>query len=383
MGHPRKDQRGPSSKGNNPRMSSSYAMAAARPPVAFRPDQPPPPIAQALQANPAAGDNLGHFLTVFQQVAAHYQRLLDAAEERERRLEARFARTETKLEESLARIQALERRLASSGGHQHHRRYQEPSRSENTPLTNDYLDRLEEIKNKGPIERPGSKIVFYEKEEDLFSSKEGTIVHSVPADLRCDLGLAGQCAKRFGKPPAPTTGAQVGDVLAQDAGALGTLLSLVTKDKAPYRFQKRPEAFLDTIKVAFDCLFAYFEEHKVRKIAMPRLCSGLDGLAWPWVKDELLKRSKKLRYIPKGSALEVHVYHLPPRAERRPTSGAPALEVDGPLRTINENKDEVDDDDDDFEDVVGDVENDVTLSQTKRQDDAGVVTRRKNKSRNF
>ncbi|CAB3374430.1 Hypothetical predicted protein [Cloeon dipterum] len=347
-------------------MSSSYATAAARPPVAFRPDQSPPPIAQALQANPAAGDNLGHFLTVFQQVAAHYQRLLDAAEERERSLEARFARTETKLEESLARIQALERRLASSGGHQHHRRYQEPSRSENTPLTNDYLDRLEEIKNKGPIERPGSKIVFYEKEEDLFSSKEGRI-----------------CAKRFGKPPAPTTGAQVGDVLAQDAGALGTLLSLVTKDKAPYRFQKRPEAFLDTIKVAFDCLFACLEEHKVRKIAMPRLCSGLDGLAWPWVKDELLKRSKKLRYIPKGSALEVHVYHLPPRAERRPTSGAPALEEDGPLRTINENKDEVDDDDDDFEDVVGDVENDVTLSQTKRQDDAGVVTRQKNRSRNF
>jgi hypothetical protein len=49
----------------------------------------------------------------------------------------------------------------------------------------------------------------------------------------------------------------------------------------------------------------FVAEQKLEDIAMPRMCSGLDGLNWLWVRDVLQDAWK-------DTDLTVHVYNLKP-----------------------------------------------------------------------
>jgi hypothetical protein len=68
-------------------------------------------------------------------------------------------------------------------------------------------------------------------------------------------------------------------------------------------------------------------ENDYKEVAIPRICSGLDGLNWLWVKD-------RLQNFLKDSSVKVHVYNM----RRRPLRDDPILEEtdSGPPAVIAE-----------------------------------------------
>jgi hypothetical protein len=192
------------------------------------------------------------------------------------------------------------------------KKYPYPTAAPDTPNTNAYLKTAEELieaEERGQSMAPeGMKCKFVEhfgKEEgNLLKAKEAVKYQAVSADLECRKGLAGQFAAVIGKPKERQL-QQLGTILVQDAGDMGKVKSVITKRLYHHKFPKKPEPFITEMEMALhkvaEDIIENVAEHP--KVAIPRICSGLDGLKWPWVQ-------YKLQHWLKDTEVEIHVYNL-------------------------------------------------------------------------
>jgi hypothetical protein len=125
----------------------------------------------------------------------------------------------------------------------------------------------------------------------------------VAADLRCGVGVAASIIEAAGERPDCEPGSpKIGDIEKQEAEGMGTIYHLVTKDKSPHKFYKRPESFLVNTKKAFKKLAATIKAEKLPEVAMSYVCSGTDRLHRLWVMEQL---HHALRDVP----VVVHFYN--------------------------------------------------------------------------
>jgi hypothetical protein len=208
--------------------------------------------------------------------------------------------------------QRYEHQWPETGRWQQWKKYPYPTVAHDTPKTNAYLKTTEELieaQKQGQSMAPEAmKCKFFEHfgedKGNLLKAKEAVKYQEMSADLECSKGLAKQFAAVIG-PPKAKKRQQLGTILVQDAGDMGTVKSVVTKRLYHHKFSKKPEPFITEMefalhKVAEDIIWNVAEHPKV---AIPRLCSGLDGLMWPWVQ-------YKLQHWLKDTEVEIHVYNM-------------------------------------------------------------------------
>lgn len=119
---------------------------------------------------------------------------------------------------------------------------------------------------------------YHEEKKDLFSVDftEYTVSHCISADFKMGAGIAVPIRKKFHlgemksifETPKPGVCCYYNDVL-----------NLITKK----RFYNKPS--LHTMKSALESMRLYTDAYLIKKVAMPRIGSGLDRLKWPSVRE--------------------------------------------------------------------------------------------------
>jgi hypothetical protein len=252
-------------------------------------------------------DDVFHF---FSGVVNNLQRLLDMSTSRADHLERLLSDTNRRLHDIEARLQQPPPQ--QQGGWRPRRFYPRPTHNDDTPTVNKFLDRTAELfdaERRGvSLAPPNAKVKFVEHQGDLLLAPQVTKVQAVAADLRTSAGIAAQIKAAVGAPPPGVPGQpSIGDIIEQDAGEKGKFLHAVTKRVSHHKFQKKPVPFLEGTEKGLRSMAKFVAEQKLEEIAMPRMCSGLDGLNWLWVRDVLQDAWK-------DTDLTVHVYNLrPPR----------------------------------------------------------------------
>jgi hypothetical protein len=199
--------------------------------------------------------------------------------------------------------------------------YPYPTHSQDTPNTNAYLDNtaklVEADKENTSLAPEGMKCEFIEhygeEEGDLLLAKEPVKYQAVSSDLQCSKGLAKQFAEKIGK-PSKQERQPLGTVLVQEAGGMGIVKSVITKRRYFHKFPKKPELFITEMEMALHSMAEDIIGNDYEAVAIPRICSGLDGLNWLWVKD-------RLQHFLKDANVKVHVYNM----RRRPLRDDPIL----------------------------------------------------------
>jgi hypothetical protein len=187
--------------------------------------------------------------------------------------------------------------------------WQKPTPAKDTPLVNAYLERTGELdtalQQGTPLAAPGAKCHFVEHVGDLCEAIQPVKIHAVAGDLRCSKGVAAAVIAAAGKHPdrEPDT-SEIGDIVKQEAEGMGIIYHLVTKEKSPHKFHKRPEPFLQNVKKAFASLAATIKEEKLAEVAMSYMCSGTDRLHRVWVMEQL-----QLHQELKDIQVTVHFYN--------------------------------------------------------------------------
>jgi hypothetical protein len=167
---------------------------------------------------------------------------------------------------------------------------------------------------------------FGEVEGNLLLAQQTVKYQAVSSDLQCSKGLAKQFAEKLGK-PSEQERQPIGTVLTQEAEGMGVVKSIITKRRFFHKFPKKPEVFITEMEMALHKMADDIIENDYEEVAIPRICSGLDGLNWLWVKD-------RLQHFLKESSVKVHVYNM----RRRPLRDDPILEEtdSGPPAVIAE-----------------------------------------------
>lgn len=134
---------------------------------------------------------------------------------------------------------------------------------------------------------------------DLFeiADAETSLAHCVSSDYRLSKGIAKSFREKFGRiRELEESGTKVGGVATlKDNNRF--IYNLVTKvkcsDKGDYHIlQKSLEAMRE-----------HAEEHKVKKIAMPKIGCGLDRLSWPAVRTII-------KNVFRHNSIQITVCHL-------------------------------------------------------------------------
>jgi hypothetical protein len=110
-------------------------------------------------------------------------------------------------------------------------------------------------------------------------AKELVKYQAVSSDLQCSKGLAKQFADAIGKPEGERQ--PIGTIIVQEAGDMGLVKSVITKRRFFHKFPKKPELFITEMEQALHKFTDDIIENKYQDVAIPRICSGLDGLKWP------------------------------------------------------------------------------------------------------
>jgi hypothetical protein len=187
------------------------------------------------------------------------------------------------------------------------RAWQVPSPAKDTPTVNEYLQRTSELddalKEGTSLAAPGALCRFVEHVGDLCEAIQPVKVHAVAADLRCGRGVAAAMIAAAGQRPdrEPDT-SDIGEIVKQEAAGMGTIYHLITKEKSPHKFHKRPEPFLVNVKKAFSKLAEVIRDEELSEVAMSYVCSGTDRLHRVWVLEQL---HHELKDIP----VTVHFYN--------------------------------------------------------------------------
>jgi O-acetyl-ADP-ribose deacetylase (regulator of RNase III) len=147
---------------------------------------------------------------------------------------------------------------------------------------------------------------------DLFDSGADAYAHCVSADFHMGAGIARHVRKLYGRPDASLSDV-VGGVRAQAPDPPGgdapdVVYHMITKRR--YRDRPEPGVYLAALT---DCLLGLRElcdRDRVRRLAMPRVGCGLDGMRW----DDVLPL---IEAAFAGAATRVEVWDLPSRSARR------------------------------------------------------------------
>jgi hypothetical protein len=222
-----------------------------------------------------------------------------------------------------------------------------PTPSEDTPEVNDYLERsaqLDEALKAGEcVVEPGARCRFVEHVGDLCEAPEPIKVHAVAADLRCGIGVAASVIEAAGERPKCDDTPEIGDIVKQEADGMGTIYHLVTKERSPHKFYKRPEPFLVNVKKAFAKLADTIRSERLADVAMSYVCSGTDRLHRLWVMEQL---HDQLKDIP----VTIHFYNkfeskrwlgagkLFEGVPQEPPSPAPEAVTPSPSKKTKKNK---------------------------------------------
>jgi hypothetical protein len=279
----------------------------------FSPQNIPPWMNQVVEMITTTMRN--EFHQYFAEAKQYYEGLL---QEKEIRLQASEDYWQNRMLQADKKIKQLEENKVSTPGPRKFKYWPQPTKQNDTPNTNAYLDRVAELKEadeqKKSLQPHDMKCQFQEHfgdtEGDLLKAKEVVKYQAVAADMWCSKGVAKQIAEKIGKPDQPDKSADpIGRIITQDAVQenLGTVKSLISKRRSLHKFQKKPEPFITDVSRALQKMADDIIEQKYEEIAIPRMCSGLDGLNWLWVKDQL-------QHMLKDSNVVVHVYNLRQRA---------------------------------------------------------------------
>jgi hypothetical protein len=93
----------------------------------------------------------------------------------------------------------------------------------------------------------------------------------------------------------------IGDVVVQEAGDMGTLLNVVVKEKSHHKYYKKPEPYLEGVKIAFRKLAEIIKKENLAEVAVSYMCSGTERLHRLFTMDLLYS---ELKDVP----VKVHYY---------------------------------------------------------------------------
>lgn len=134
----------------------------------------------------------------------------------------------------------------------------------------------EQTENRGTL-------ILEEIKGDLFSSSdEFSLCHCVSKDLKMGKGIAKIFKNLFGVSDLLSQSPEIGKTLFLRHNSR-YIYYLITKDK----FYNKPT--LESLKEALLDLKCNIINHKVKKLAMPRIGCGLDKLNWVDVKNLLIE----------------------------------------------------------------------------------------------
>lgn len=139
---------------------------------------------------------------------------------------------------------------------------------------------------------------FHEEQKNLLSVPQGYwIAHCVSGDFTLGAGVAKQINETFNTREALKSLWGEEPDLGNCCLPCGNVLNLVTKK----RYWHKPT--LDSLREALEDMRLLIEEEKIKRIAMPRIGCGLDGLSWDHV-------SVLIQEVFKDSDVEIMVCYL-------------------------------------------------------------------------
>ena len=120
-------------------------------------------------------------------------------------------------------------------------------------------------------------MIYHEEKRDLFSvSEEYYFVHCVSADFVLGKGIALEFKKRFDMKNKLRNSGQSGKCILIDR-----VFNLVTKET----WRRKPT--MESVTECLDELKRQVTEKGIKKIAMPRIACGLDGLDWKDISEQV------------------------------------------------------------------------------------------------
>ncbi|MCM1507246.1 MAG: macro domain-containing protein [Ruminococcus flavefaciens] len=136
-------------------------------------------------------------------------------------------------------------------------------------------------------------MIYTEEKRDLFSVPEDYyLVHCVSADFVLGKGIAMEFKKRFDMKNKLRNSGQSGKCILIDR-----VFNLVTKET----WRRKPT--MDSVKECLHELHKQVTEKNIKKLAMPLIACGLDGMKWEEV-------SEQVRDIFSGTDVEILVCYM-------------------------------------------------------------------------
>ena len=120
---------------------------------------------------------------------------------------------------------------------------------------------------------------YREERKNLFDvNKDYTIAHCISADCKMGAGIAVPIREKFKLNGMKDN---VDPMLLKPGVAVyyHNVYNLITKKK----YWHKPT--YDTMGAALASMYYHAKEHDIKKIAMPKIGSGLDQLSWPKVRE--------------------------------------------------------------------------------------------------
>lgn len=127
---------------------------------------------------------------------------------------------------------------------------------------------------------------LHEETMDLFDVPRGYyIAHCITGDLSFGAGIAKEINERYDMANAIRNilaQADCEDIAPKDLKGVtvwvGDVCNLITKAYPSKKVKRR------NIQDCLDHMYAYCDQNYVKKIAMPRICCGMDGMDWSEIK---------------------------------------------------------------------------------------------------
>jgi hypothetical protein len=104
-----------------------------------------------------------------------------------------------------------------------------------------------------------------------------------------------------GERPEVPEDVTIGSVIKQEAGDLGAVYHVVTKEKSTDKLHMDPEAFLKGVQKGYKAIADVIRSEKLEEVAISYMCSGSDRLHRLWTMELLYK---ELHDVP----VTVHFY---------------------------------------------------------------------------
>ena len=144
-------------------------------------------------------------------------------------------------------------------------------------------------------------MVYRIEKKDLFSldKKEWKFAHCISLDCHMGAGIAVKMKKKFhlGGLENAIKNCDLQPVKVPVCFHHNGVFNLITKKK----YHGKPS--YDTMRGALVSMWYYVNLHNTKKIAMPKIGCGLDGLSWPLVED-------MIKEIFKDVDIEILVCHI-------------------------------------------------------------------------